>query len=200
MKDLDYRKIVSEAMDYADYRALVTELNGQGKTTGPDQSEVKLYATGLNIKRMDKWDKIAKFSPEVVERVNNLRCLYTWLVLTEGWCGDAAQIVPFAAKLASETPLINLKLILRDENPEVMDQFLTEGTKSIPKIVVLDDAFNVTADWGPRPKPAQEILRKHKTGPEWDKDAFHEDLHLWYAKDRGLHTMNELIDLVDQCG
>ena len=74
--------------------------------------------TALNVQRMNKWDKIARFSDEVVERVNNLRCPYTWLVLTEAWCGDAAQIIPFAAKLASESSLIDLKLIWRDENLE----------------------------------------------------------------------------------
>ncbi len=196
---MDFKKKISEAYIYADYRSMIDELVAQGKTTGPIQGPMMMEHTTLNVQRMNKWDKIAKFDDSAIERVNSLKCVHTWLVLTEAWCGDAAQNLPFMAKLAEQTPLINLKLLLRDEHLDLMDKYLTNGGRSIPKLIVLNDKNEVVGEWGPRPKPAQEILFKHKTSEDWDHDAFHKELHLWCAKDRGKTTVHELIDLVDHC-
>jgi hypothetical protein len=196
---MDFKKKIQEAYNYEDYRSMIDELVAQGKTTGPIQGEMMMQHTTMNVQRMNKWGKIAKFDASAIERVNNLKCVHTWLVLTEAWCGDAAQNIPFMAKLAEQSPLINLKLLLRDENLDLMDQYLTNGGRGIPKLIVLNDKNEVVGDWGPRPEAAQEILHKHKTSEDWDHDAFHKELHLWYAKDRGQTTTHELLDLVDHC-
>ena len=136
---MDFKKKIQEAYNYEDYRSMIDELVAQGKTTGPIQGEMMMQHTTMNVQRMNKWDKIAKFDASAIERVNNLKCVHTWLVLTEAWCGDAAQNIPFMAKLAEQSPLINLKLLLRDENLDLMDQYLTNGGRGIPKLIVLNE-------------------------------------------------------------
>ncbi len=197
--EIDYKSVADAAMTYQDYREACGLLAERHETSGLDQTEEQKSFTRLNQSRMNKWDKIAKVDDETIQRVKGLRCKYTWLVLAEAWCGDVAQNLPFAAKLADSTDLIDLKVIWRDENPNIMDRFLENGSRSIPRIIALDDQWKVRGDWGSRPGPAKAILARHKTGSEWDKHAFHKELHLWYAKDKGHTVMNELLDLVDKC-
>jgi hypothetical protein len=120
-----------------------------------------------------------------------------WLVLTEGWCGDAAQTVPIMAKMAGESLNIELKLIFRDENLDIMDEFLTDGGRSIPKLIVLNkETLEVLENWGPRPVEAQELFWKAKNSPDFDYPEVQKALQLWYAKDKTLSTQKELTALV----
>ncbi len=106
-------------------------------------------------------------------------------MITEGWCGDAAQILPVLNAMASVNPLIQLQLVLRDANLELMDQYLTDGTsRSIPKLVVLDTAtMEEQFNWGPRPAPLQELYRKMRA-EGMDYASISQELHAWYAKDK----------------
>ncbi|MEL7004310.1 MAG: thioredoxin family protein, partial [Bacteroidota bacterium] len=129
---------VEKGIPYDDYRKLIDDKFAIGQTTGVDHSESMLNYTKLNIQRMNKWDKVTKLGDETVSLAEKLDRPQYWMLLTEGWCGDAAQCTPFIQKVASLNENIQLKIILRDENPEVMDAYLTEGGRSIPKLIILD--------------------------------------------------------------
>lgn len=188
---------IAQSMDYEQYRAFITERLENNQSTGTNHSEAMVGYTDLNDKRMKRLDKTVKLTPETLTALQSIETPLIWLVLTEGWCGDAAQTVPIMAKMAAETPNIDLRLILRDENLEIMDEFLTNGGRSIPKLIVLNKATHeVLADWGPRPVAAQELFWNAKNSPDFNYPDVQKALQLWYAKDKTLSTQKELMELV----
>jgi len=197
---LDYSNIFDkEALDYSSYRNLVDELLAQGQTTGPDNSESMLHYTKMNVQRMNRVDKTAVLGEEILETIKGIKGKYHFLVITEGWCGDAAQIVPVINKIVSEAPdKFQLKLTLRDKNLPLIDAHLTNGGRSIPVLLILDEAGNLLLPkWGPRPAVLQGLLAQWKTeGVEMPELA--EKLHGWYAKDKTAATQEELNALLKQ--
>lgn len=119
-----------------------------------------------------------------------------WMVLSEGWCGDSAQILPFVNKMAEVNDHIDMKVIFRDEHPEVMDEFLTNGTsRSIPKIVFLHaDTLDVLGSWGPRPKMVHEQYMTERADPEIGGKKAANNLHVWYARDKGKVIQQEFLE------
>jgi thiol-disulfide isomerase/thioredoxin len=118
-----------------------------------------------------------------------------WLVLAQGWCGDCAQIIPILGKIADAGKQhIDLRIFNPDENPELMDAYLTNGSRSIPKLIILrDESLSEISLWGPRPAPAQKLLMDWKNLSEkssWSE--FEKELHTWYARDRTMTTQEEL--------
>jgi hypothetical protein len=136
-------KSLENAISYSEYRTLVHDLLTDGKSTGPVQSEALTNYSLLNDRRMKRLDKTIKISNQTKAVFKSITEKQTWLVLSEGWCGDAAQNLPVIHKLATENKNITLKIILRDEYLAVMDLFLTNGGRSIPKVIVLDAQNNV---------------------------------------------------------
>jgi hypothetical protein len=120
------------------------------------------------------------------------------LVLTEDWCGDASNTVPVLARLAEESEHVELRLVKRDENLELMDRHLTGGSRSIPKAVILDDEFRPVADWGPRPEELQEFVISEKEKGERPTDEIYRDVRRWYARDGGESTLRELVEAIGQ--
>ena len=126
------------SFSYSDYRKKVTKLIAEGKSTGHEQSDDLLHYSELNEARMNRLEKTIEVTPETKAKLQNLDKKYIWLVLSEGWCGDAAQIVPVIHKMAEVTDKVELKIALRDDNDALMQHFLTNGGKAIPKLIVLD--------------------------------------------------------------
>jgi len=185
------------AMDYDTYRNLVHELTEQGSTTGPEQTEALINYTQLNDRRMKRWDKTLKISEELQEKIGNATKDITLLVLTESWCGDAAPSLPVMDKIASLNPNISLKILLRDEHLALMDRFLTNEARSIPKLVVLDNAKDeVIAEWGPRPSIATKMAADYKAEHGLLSAAFKQDLQQWYNKDKGQNILADIIALL----
>jgi hypothetical protein len=197
------KTILQNAYTYDDYRQLIDNLFAQNKTTGDNHSEAMLEYTKLNLARMNKWDKRAKLTTETIERLAKIDRPIVWLVITEGWCGDAAQIVPVLHKMASENEHITLRFILRDEHLDIMDAFLTNGGRSIPKVLILDaESLEVLNSWGPRPAEMQAMMMDIKAksaaivNAEEKKKLAQEaaqQLHLWYAKDKAKTTQQEFL-------
>jgi hypothetical protein len=195
--------VLDQAMTYAQYRALLTELLAQGKTTGPDQSPSRLDAALLNQQRMNRIDKRFQLADEARPLLAAIDRPMLWLVLAEGWCGDGAQIVPALHGMAQANPSIELRVLLRDDYPDVIDAFLTDGARAIPKLIFVDPADGqVLGAWGPRPEPAAEIMRQYKkeaqtTADAATREALYEDaklkLHTWYAHDRTVTTQLEVM-------
>lgn len=188
------QKHIEKGQTYADFRAMVNQLLSEDKTTGDNHSESMIHYTKMNVQRMKRLDKTVKLNDETLENIANIDRPQTWMVITEGWCGDAAQIVPVLEKMAATSPNIELKLILRDENPEVMDAYLTDGSRSIPKLIALDnDTLDEIGVWGPRPEPAHEMVMDYKKDNKGETYMeFATRLHKWYAKDKTETTQQEL--------
>jgi hypothetical protein len=185
------------AYTYQAYRQLIDDLLADGKTTGPTQSEELTHYTELNVQRMERLDKTVKVQAALAAAAAGLQQNYIWLIITEGWCGDAAQLVPvFEAVAQASQGHLTTRYVLRDEHPELMDQYLTGGGKAIPKLLVLHpDTLAEITHWGPRPATAQELFRKLKAEGA-THEAFALQLHTWYAHDRTQATQNELLALV----
>jgi hypothetical protein len=190
-------KSYAKAISYTEYRTLVAQLAGEGKSTGPDQSEALTNYTQLNDRRMKRWDKTLKFNEVTVEKILKVDRKITWLVLTESWCGDASPALPVMNKISELNSNISLKIILRDENIDLMNRFLTHGGMSIPKLIAVDDATgNVTGDWGPRSKAATILVEDYKSEHGKLTAEFKEDLQVWYNKDKGQSVLNDLLNLL----
>jgi len=188
---------LNRAYTYAAYCQLIDELMAQNRTTGTTQTELLLQYARLNIKRMQRVDKTVQLLPELQETLAQLAQRYVWLVITEGWCGDAAQLVPVLEAVARASHgKLTTRYVLRDENLDLMDRYLTNGARAIPKLVVLHaDTLAEAATWGPRPTPAQELFVRLKQ-EQVPYQEFATQLHGWYAQDRTLSTQRELLELL----
>lgn len=198
-KQLDYiQKAIAEGMSYQTYRDLVSDLAKNEQTTGEEQSESLINYTQLNDRRMNRWDKTLKIPVAIQEKIAKINTKITFLVLSESWCGDAAPSLPVMHKIAALNPNINLKIILRDENLELMDEFLTHGSRSVPKLIVFDEkAKEVIGEWGPRPSIATQMVKAYKK-EHGNLDArFREDLQLWYNKDKGQNIVKDILGLLE---
>lgn len=186
------KEILESAYNYQAYKSLVSDLHTEGRTTNEDNSEGMLNYTKMNIQRSSRWDKRGKINDDLTATIKDITKDQIWLVITEGWCGDAAQVLPFINKMAEINDRIDLKLILRDKHPEVMDEFLTDGSRSIPKVVILDKKnLDVLGSWGPRPKEVHKEYIQKIRNESFDNKKAAEDLHLWYARDKGRVAQKE---------
>lgn len=187
---------LAKAITYTQYRELIDMLLAENKTTGTNHSEDMVEYTRLNMHRMLRMEKTIELDDELIQVLLSVQTKMIWVVLTEAWCGDAAQNLPGLVKIADASPLIDLKLMLRDENNDVMDAYLTNGTRSIPKLIALDAVtLEEIGTWGPRPEPAQKLVVEMKQQDVPFKE-FAEKLHGWYAKDRSLTLQNEFKSLL----
>ena len=195
---MDYiiEKSIKKAKTYFEYKTLVLDLIKEGKSTGVNQNEDLLNYTRLNDKRMKRLDKQTKLSESAKEEINSIDKDFTWLVLTESWCGDAAQTLPVLNKFSEVNPNIDLKVVLRDENEELMNQFLTNGSKSIPKLIVIDNDNKVVGSWGPRSKVATKMVMDYKEKHGKLDAAFKKDMQIWYHEDKGVNIEKDIVELL----
>jgi hypothetical protein len=186
----DYKNYLAKGISYDEYKRNMAEdlaLNADLK--------VKEYIN-LNQRRMHRVEKTYVPSAEIVTQVKNLKHKTYWLILTEHWCGDASQTLPALNAIAELSEgKIEMKLVYRDQNDELMNAYLTNGTRSIPKLVQLDEHFNVTGIWGPRPTVAQKMVKELKSNPA-TAATYANELHLWYAKDKQQSLEKEAAQLL----
>ena len=191
-------ELIRKSLTYSGYRAMIDSLLAENKTTGANHSEAYLDYTRMNVQRMKRGDKTAQVSEYMKQVVQSIQEDQIWLVITEAWCGDAAQNIPYIVKLAELNPRIQMRFILRDEHPEVMDEYLTDGTRSIPKVVGLTaDLSCELFTWGPRPFTAHELVLGYKRDSKgMSYQEFAETLHLWYARNKNQELESELLPLI----
>lgn len=187
----------NEGLSYTAYRELVDQLLAEGKTTGADHSEAMLHYSKMNVQRMNRVDKTTVLGSELLQAVANVKGKYHFLVISEGWCGDAAQIVPVINKLVEHAPdHFDLKLVLRDQHLELIDAHLTNNGRAIPVLLVLNEQKELALPkWGPRPQVLQDLLAQWKKENS-DMMLLAEQLHGWYAKDKTQSTQAELANLL----
>ncbi len=190
------KQALENSFSYADYRKKITSLITEGKSTGHEQSEDLLKYSELNETRMNRLEKTIEVTDEVKNKLQNLDKKYIWLVLSEGWCGDAAQIVPVIHKMAEATDKVELKIALRDDNDALMQHFLTNGGKAIPKLIVLDaETLEVVLDWGPRPHGAKQLILDYKAAHGVVDEPAKIELQKWYLHDKGISIQNEIVEM-----
>lgn len=186
----DYRAYTDKGIDYDTYK-----VNLANDAINNQDPQYKEYIS-MNEHRIHRVEKTYHMGDAMKNVLATLSQPIHWLVITEHWCGDAAQIVPVMhAVAAASEGKINMSLVYRDQNPELIDAYLTNNTKSIPKIVQLDAEYNVTGSWGPRPAVAQDLVKKLKANPD-TAATYANELHLWYAKDKQQHIEAELVELL----
>lgn len=164
------------------------------------------YESGATIEQFiagaesnqELWQSVyarASVPEELAERARQLPVRHL-LVLVEDWCGDAVNTVPVLARLAEAVPGLDLRILGRDANPDLMDPHLSAGARAIPVVMVLDEEYNELGWWGSRPEPLQAWVRTE--GHALDKAARYREVRRWYARDRGRTTLEEVVGLVAQ--
>jgi len=172
MGDLDFRALWDRALTYDEFVKQSTEHCG--------------LWTGVY--------RLAHIPPWALERACEVGRTYRLLVLAEDWCGDASNTVPYVAKLGALGHCLEMRILRRDENPEVMDRYLSGAARAIPIVIVLGDAWREVGHWGSRPAELQAwVLEARKTTP---KEELYPQIRRWYAKDKGESTLREILALL----
>ena len=160
-----------------------------------DHKKEKYDILKINLQRTQRLDKTFEPTEETKNIFSQITNPQQWIVITESWCGDSAQIVPVIAKLAQLNNNIDLKLLLRDSNLDYMDLYLTNGGRAIPKLIVYDENNEELFQWGPRPKAAQDLFSKLKS-EGMQKPDINKELHLWYGRNRGKEVELKIAELI----
>lgn len=193
------KESLQKAITFPEYKEMVSQLIEEGKSTGPNQSDEILNYSKLNDRRMARLHKTLKIDEASQNYILSIEQEQTWLLITESWCGDAAQTTPMIHKMAELSENIDLQVVLRDENEALINQFLTNGNKAIPILIVLAHTSNkVIGQWGPRPKSATKLVNDYKAEHGGLDAQFKEDLQKWYNKDKGHDTLNDLLEVLKQ--
>ncbi len=188
---------LQKSYSYLEYRNIVSSLLDQGKSTGDEQSEELTNYSLLNNTRMKRLDKTVVVPEDVITSLLALDKSYIWLVLSEGWCGDAAQLLPIMNKMKMISSKIDLQIVFRDQNPKLMDLYLTNGSRSVPKLILLDkETLSVLGSWGPRPKGATDLIKSYKSQYGVVDETAKTELQLWYLHDKGLSTQREIVQMI----
>lgn len=188
-------EFLSKSLSYKDYRNTIDALLSEGKTTGSNQESAMVENTKLNTARMNRADKTTVINEELKGLVKNKQ---HWVLISEGWCGDAANIVPVIAQMSEQSDNVKLHIIIRDENPEVINEYLTNGAKSIPILIVLDENYNELFVWGPRPSDLQKEVIEFKKRESFDIEELKKNVQMWYLNDKTASIQKEIIKLLKE--
>lgn len=182
-------------MDFSAYlTAFGSILNDPNPPAPYDQPEYIDY-TRLNWSRMNRWLKKGQLDTPLVDAVNHITHPQHWIVITAPWCGDAAHSLPFLHLASELNPLISVTYEHRDAEPFRINEYLTNGSKSIPKLIIRNSAGDDLATWGPRPAACQELYQSLMTSGA-DFERVKTDLQHWYNNDKGKAVQAELTGIL----
>src|SRR5690606_13144840 len=151
----------------------------------------------LNWSRTNRWLKKFVPSDEVKQAIADIKEPQQWILITEPWCGDAAHSVPQIYNMVKDNANITLDIQLRDEEPFLINSYLTNGGKSIPKLVIRNSKGEDLAVWGPRPDKLQHMFLELKE-KNASMDEIKEVIQKWYNEDKGQEIQRELVQLLRQ--
>lgn len=147
--------------------------------------------TRLNWSRMNRWFKTAKISDDLAGVLQKINTPQHWIVITEPWCGDAAHNIPLIEMMAEQNPLTSISYELRDSAPFLINEYLTNGTKSIPKLIIRDEDGKDLGTWGPRPEDCQKMYAGlMEEGADFERVKV--EIQNWYNANKGVDIQNEL--------
>ena len=181
-----------KAIDFDAYMALSQAKAHQTDFSETEQKLAPYYP--LNLQRMQRLVKTYQMVLEQAARLNNLPFKGHLLVISEPWCGDASQIIPILHRFFE--PSLSMRIIMRDEHPQLMANYLTNGSQSIPIVLVLDENYQAIAQWGPRPKATDVILHDFKQNHQ-DKELFLKEIQQYYNKNKGVDIVDEILELLE---
>lgn len=194
MSDLFLKQYLEKSNSYEEYRERFEKTVQEIKDGTSKLDHTDYYV--LNWQRSLRNEKTFQLSTTLSEILKGLTTSITWLVITEPWCGDSAQSLAALHKIAkASNGKIDLKIFYRDSDTTLIDRFLTNGARSIPKLLQLDTQGTVTDVWGPRPKPAQELVVRLKSNPD-TAATYGEELHKWYAENKMITLQEEIGELL----
>lgn len=192
---MDIKKFWNKAISFNEYFKRTEDIINKNENELTEEETKMLEYYKLGVQRMSRMLKVYKPDEAQIEKLKEKNFKGKFLIISEGWCGDAGQTVPAVSLFFDGKN--DVRIIYRDENPELINQFLTNETRSIPIVVILDENDNVITHWGPRPAYGIELLKKHKENPEtYPKEQFYNDIQVYYAKNKGLDVINEILDLI----
>ena len=185
MNLINYSPVWQQAMEMPVYWRNFEETLSSSSNEDPNSSYLPI-----------NWQRVQRISKNLILRkdwedwITSTNIQLNWLIISEHWCGDAAQILPVLERMAEVSQgKVNIKVIYRDKNEEVMDQHLTNGSRSIPKVICLDPQFKLLGDWGPRPTEAQALRSQFKENPK----AYAHALHVWYGRNNQVAIQEEVL-------
>lgn len=188
---MDIKKFWDEGVSYDTYLQQAQESVDHPKTQ-LEKDYHEYYVLG--VQRMNRMSKIYQPDEEQLKTLAEKKFKGKILIIAEPWCGDASQALPVVHSFFSG---YEIRITYRDQTPSLIDDFLSNGSKSIPKIIFLDENFKVISSWGPRPAYGHELFMKHKADPgTYTEEELHNDLQVYYAKNKGIDTIQEILALI----
>jgi hypothetical protein len=190
---------ITRSYNYTDYKNLVIKYAEEQMASG-EQLPERIAATLMNAQRIKRIDKQCVINYNLHTILSQINRKLKWIVISESWCGDGAQCIPVIAKMAELNENIKLEFVFRDEYPDLIDSFLTNGSRSIPKLICMDEQNDtIKFIWGPRPKAIQDKVSELKTSnQEITHDELVKNIHLWYAQDKTKSIQSEFIELLNK--
>jgi hypothetical protein len=173
------------------FESIITQTNPPAPFDNPDY----LNYAKLNWSRTNRWLKHGTLTKEIKDVVSAIQKKQHWIIITEPWCGDAAHVVSFLHMFAEVNPLISVDIELRDSEPLRINNYLTNGGKSIPKLIIQGESGKDIVTWGPRPKACQILYDKLKE-ENADFETMKIELQKWYNNDEGKEIMKEIGALI----
>ena len=176
-------------------------------TAAPESLEF-WWGTGLTweryladeiVEHRELWEGVYRKSKTptwALEELDEIGRHWNLIAIAEDWCGDASNLVPIFARLAEASQRIDLRILKRDEHPDLMDLYLTNDSRSIPIVVIMDEEFRPAGRWGPRPTALQEVVLREKRAGERLALEIYKDARRWYARDRGETTLREVLAIM----
>lgn len=181
-------------MTYTAYQDFIETILNSQNPPSPYNEELYFSFTEMNYQRSKRWMKTGILTDEIKEKIKSITTPQTWIIITEPWCGDAAHSVPFINKIAELNPLIKVEIQLRDTDSEI-DNYLTNGGKAIPVVILRDENNQDMNVWGPRPKELQDLYLKMKE-ENLEFDDIKLELQKWYNQDKGQTIQSEFINFL----
>lgn len=190
-------EIIDKLLSQEEYNQFSEDIVSKKYTEAPYDDEAYFQYTEVNFNRANKAIRNFQLDKKLYNAVSEGINDWTWVLISEPWCGDASFIQPvlYAMSLASGGS-INFKIVLRDKHHDIMNSYLTNGGMAIPKLVCLDKNLKELGTWGPRPEALQTEFDEWKKSPDFDLNAKIKLLNRWYIKDKDQHIQAELIDLI----
>lgn len=187
---------LKKAMTFEAYIELIEDLLSKGRTTGPKQNDALIKYSEQNLFRMKRHYKHDPLLPELETLMTEWTRPLLLVVLSEAWCGDAAHSLGGIVRFCELSDDISIRILLRDENLDLMDAYLTNGSRSIPIVIFYDpETMQEVAVWGPRPKHAQDMYYDFKRIGNGSRTDFDNRLHLWYGRDNNKTLQREFLEL-----
>lgn len=184
-------------MNYENYKKLFDEILDSPSPAPPYDDEMYLNYVRLNKARMKRWDRQIVLDEYMTMQLKQITHPQHWIIITEPWCGDAAHILPLLVQMTEQNELLTYDIQLRDSAPFLIEKYLSNGSKSIPKLIVRDEADNDIFVWGSRPVAAQKVADELKANKA-SKPEILDALQRWYNEDKGNSLFEELSVMLRQ--